>query len=328
MDDLINLIKGKKILITGSTGYLATSLITQLLDVECSIIRLSRSGAHFTPMGGKPHIQDIEGDIRKVAVWESVLADVDIVFHFAAQTSVYVAEENPLADMENNVLPMIHLLETCRKMNRKLSILFAGTATEVGISEHLPVDETHPDRPITVYDLHKLMAENYLKYYTRTGVVQGVTLRLANVYGPGTKSSSADRAVLTTMIRRALRGESLTVYGKGDYIRDYVYIEDVVRAFLHAAVNIERVSGQHYLIGSGEKNTIAEAFNLIADRVALRTGTLVPVIHVDIPESLSPIESRNFVADVTGFNQAANWCAEYSFVDGLDRTIESCLHSL
>jgi nucleoside-diphosphate-sugar epimerase len=326
MDDLINVIKGKKILVTGGTGYLATGLIAQLQDVDCSIIRLSRPDAHFIPMAGKPHVQDVVGDIRKPEIWESVLANVDIVFHLAAQTSVYIAEKNLFADMESNVLPMIYLLETCRKRNLNLSVIFAGTATEFGLSDHMPVDETHPDHPITVYDLHKWMAENYLKYYTRTGVVQGVTLRLANVYGPGTKSSSADRGVLTTMIRKALKGEALTVYGKGDYLRDYVYIDDVVRAFLYAAVNIERVSGQHFLIGSGEKNTIAGAFNLIADRVALRTGTRVPVVHVDIPESLSPIESRNFVADTKSFNQAVNWLAECSFVDGIDRTIESYLH--
>jgi nucleoside-diphosphate-sugar epimerase len=130
------------------------------------------------------------------------------------------------------------------------------------------------------------------------------------------------------MMRKALNGETLTVYGKGDYIRDYVYIDDVIRAFLYAAANIERTSGQHFVIGSGEKNTIAEAFNLIAERVALRTGTRVPIFHIDMPASLSPIESRNFVADTRCFNQATNWSARYSLVNGIDRTIENYLHSL
>ena len=327
MDNPINIIKGRKLLVTGGTGYLATSLISQLRDIDCSIIRLSRPGAYFTPMVGKAHIQDIEGDIRKPAIWESVLADVDIVFHFAAQTSVYVAEENPLADMESNVLPMVHLLETCRKRKIKMSVLFAGTVTEVGLPDHVPVDETHPDHPITVYDLHKWMAENYLKYYARTGEVQGVTLRLANVYGPGTKSSSTDRGVLTMMIRKAMKGESLTVYGKGDYSRDYVYIDDVVRAFLYGAANIERANGQHFVIGSGEKYTIAEAFNLIAERVALKTGTRVPVVHVDMPASLSPIETRNFVADTCRFSEATGWLATYSLTAGIDRTIENYIIS-
>jgi UDP-glucose 4-epimerase len=326
MDDLIDAVKGKKLLVTGSTGYLATCLVTKLQYVDCSIIRLSQPGAHFTSTIGKAEIQNIEGDISKSEVWESVLTDVDFVFHFAAQTSVYVAEEDVRADMEKNVLPMIHILETCRKQKIKAKVLFAGTATEFGLPDHLPVDEKQLDRPITVYDLHKWVAENYLKYYTRTSDVQGVVLRLANVFGPGSQTSSRDRGVLSMMIRKALNGETLTVYGKGDYIRDYVYIEDVVRAFLYAAANIERLNGHHFVIGSGEKHTIAEVFNLIAERVALRTGKFVSVVHVDMPASLSPIESRNFVADTGAFNHATKWSVTCSLVDGIDRTIEAFLH--
>jgi nucleoside-diphosphate-sugar epimerase len=281
---------------------------------------------YFTPAVGKAHIQDIEGDVRKLEVWESVLADVDIVFHFAAQTSVYVAEKNPLADMENNVLPMVHLLETCRKMKSKLRVIFAGTVTEVGLPDYLPVDERHPDHPITVYDLHKWMAEKYLKYYARTGKAQGVTLRLANVYGPGPKNSSADRGILTMMIRKALNGETLTIYDKGDCLRDYVYIDDVVSAFLCGATNIELANGQHFVIGNGEKYTIAEAFNLVAERVALKTGIRAPVVHVDAPASLSPIETRNFVANIRRFNELTGWAPKYSLISGIDRTIESFLH--
>ena len=324
-NNIFDTLKGKKILITGSTGYLATSLISRLSDVDCSIIRLSRPGASFTPVAGRVQIQGIEGDIRKPAIWESVLTDVDIVYHFAAQTSVYVAEKDIHQDMENNVLPMVHLLETCRKTKLKLKVIFAGTATEVGLPDHLPVDEFHPDQPITVYDLHKWMAENYLKYYTRTGEVQGVILRLTNVYGPGSKSSSADRGILNIMIRRALNGERLTIYGKGDYLRDYVYIDDVVSAFLYGAAAIERLSGQHFVIGSGEKHTIAEAFNLVSDRVALKTGKRVTVVHVDMPAGLSQIEFRNFVANTQRFTESSGWQPNYSLPAGIDHTIENFL---
>ena len=318
---------GKCILITGGAGYLATSLLAQLRSIDCRVIRLDRPGGKFTPTTGKAQVQDIEGDIRDRAVWESLLPEVDVVFHFAAQTSVYVAAQNPHADLDVNVLPMLHLLETCRGKGLYLVVLFSGTVTEVGLPSQLPVDETHLDHPITVYDLHKWMAENYLKYYARQGVVRGAVLRLANVYGPGPTSSSADRGVLNMMIRKALNGETLTVYGKGDYLRDYVYVEDVARAFLYAAANMERVNEQHFIIGSGEKHTIAEAFNLIADRVALKTGKRVPVIDVAPPPSLSPIETRNFVADTRRFREATGWQASYSLTAGIDRTIEIDLQS-
>lgn len=325
MNTPIDALKGAKVLVTGGTGYLATSLISQLMKVDCSIIRLSRFGANFTPMTGKAQLRDVEGDIRTPAVWESVLAGVDIVFHFAAQTSVYAAEENPLADMENNVFPMFHLLETCRKMNMKVNILFAGTTTEAGMPNRLPVDETYPDQPITVYDLHKWVAENYLKYYVRKKLVQGAVLRVANVYGPGVKNSNPDRGVLNMMIRKAVNGETITIYGKGNYVRDYIYIDDLVGAFLHGAANIEQINGQHFVIGSGEACTLADAFNLVADRAALKTGKRAIVTHIEAPASLSPIEFRNFVADTKQFSEYTGWRPTCLLSAGIDRTVESYL---
>jgi nucleoside-diphosphate-sugar epimerase len=292
------------------------------------MIRLVRPGRKPRPMAGKAHIQDVEGNISDRAVWEGILEDVNIVFHFAAQTSVYVAAEDPQADLEINVLPMLHLLETCRRRGCQPTVVFAGTVTEVGLPVDLPVNETHPDQPLTVYDLHKCIAESYLKHYVREGVVRGTVLRLANVYGPGPKSSSADRGLLNGMIRKALRGETLTIYGHGKYMRDYVYVEDAAQAFLRAGAKIDPVNGRHFVIGSGKGHTLAEVLNLVADRVALRTGQRVSVIHTAPPTQQSPIEARNFVADTTGFAQATGWTARVSLVEGIDLTIEYCLKEL
>lgn len=323
--DLIDSYSVKRLLITGGAGYLATNVVRFLKDTDCHILRLDRPGAVFPPVSGTARVDDLSGDVRDRAVWERALDSVDVVFHFAAQTSVYVANENPSADLDINVLPMLHLLETCRQMGWRPVVLFSGTVTEVGIPTRLPVDETHPDQPITVYDLHKWMAENYLKYYAREGVVRGAVLRLSNVYGPGPKSSSADRGVLNAMIRKALKGEMLTVYGKGDSLRDYIYVEDVAQAFLMAGAHAESVNSQHFVVGSGQGHTLAEAFNLVADRVALKTGQRVPVIHVEPPTPQSPIEARNFVADSRRFSQATGWRARYRLAEGIDRTAEAFL---
>ena len=311
------------LLITGGAGYLAINLARLLRDTACHIIRLHRRGG-TSPMAfpdATAKIEDVQGDVRDRQMWSDILEGVDFVFHFAAQTSVYVANQDPLADLDMNVLPMLHLLETCRQKRWTPVVLFAGTVTEAGIPIKLPVDETHPDNPVTIYDLHKLMAERYLKYYSGQGIVCGAALRLANVYGPGPRSSSADRGVLNGMIRKAISGETLTVYGAGSYMRDYVYVEDVARAFLEAAAKIGSVNGQHFVIGSGQGYTIAEAINLVAERVALKTGKRVRVIHVDPPKSLSAIERRNFIADASRFTVATGWQPRMSLVDGIDQTI-------
>ncbi len=316
-----NSFHNKNILITGGAGYIATNLIAQLCEIDCHIIRVDQPGIQFTPFIGKFTFHDIEADIRENTIWDKLLDDIDIVFYFAAQTSVYVAEQDPIKDLATNVMPMLSLLEACRKKKINPIILFSGTATEAGLTECLPVNENCPDHPITVYDIHKLMAENYLKYYTRIGIIRGVVLRLANVYGPGPKSSSADRGVLNMMIRKALQGKTLTVYGDGDYFRDYIYIEDVVRAFKNAVENIDTTAGKHFVIGSGEGYTILQAISLVAERTAIKTGNRVPVVKIDPPSLLSPIEFRNFVADTNQYTKSTGWKAQYSLMEGIDATI-------
>ena len=315
----------KRWLITGGAGYLATNVIGQLQNANCCVTRLDRPGANFESIDGVVQVEDLSGDIRDHNIWASALNGVDVILHFAAQTSVYVANENPQADFEINVLPLVHMLETCRQTGHCPVVMFSGTVTEMGLPNSLPVDETHPDNPITVYDLHKLMAENYLKYYARQGWVKGAVLRLANVYGPGPRSSSADRGVLNMMIRKALQGETLTIYGAGNYVRDYVYVGDVASAFLSAVDNIERVNGEYFVIGSGHGVTIAEAVNLVADRVALKLGNRPPVVHISPPAHLALIETRNFVADTSRFSNATGWRAIVSLTEGIDLTIERFL---
>lgn len=316
---------GKGIVITGGAGYLATNLIHALKEIDCRIIRIDLPGTQFEPVAGPVRVSNLCGDIRIPSTWESAVADADIIFHFAAQTSTYVANADPSADIENNVLPLLRLLEICQRRQWHKTVVFSSTVTTVGLPQQLPVNETFPECPVTIYDLHKLMAEQYLKYYTRMDVVSGTILRLANVYGPGPGSSRPDRGVLNQMTRRALAGDPLTVYGKGEQLRDYVYVKDVVGAFLRAGLHVDLLKGEHFIIGSGQGYSLAQAMNLIADRVALKTGRRVAVKHIDPPSPQSPIEFRNFVADSGRFIRRTGWKANYTLTQGIDHTIEELL---
>ena len=313
---------GKRILITGASGYLATKLVSSLAGVPCAIIRLSRNKT-LSPVKGKFTISNLNGDIRDSKVWKLAIdKKLDIIYHFSGQSSVYKAEEDPFADLENNVFPMLRMLESCRDLDCKPIIVFAGTETEVGMHETLPVNETFTDHPITLYDLHKLMAENYLKLFCRQGYINGVSLRLANVYGPGPKPKNSDRGVLNQMIRKALAGDPLTIYGTGKFTRDYIFIDDVIDAFLSVPMNSSQMNGRHFIIGSGVGNSVAQAINLVADRVREKKGASVLVKHVPAPSNLSPIESRNFIADCEEFKQVTGWKPKYSLEKGIDLTLE------
>jgi len=317
--------EGKGILITGGGGYLAHSLLDILKDVECRVVRLGRSLEKPTPPKGRARIDDLVGDVRERNVWESALEQIDVVFHFAGQTSVYAANQDVVADLNSNVIPMLHLLDVCKVKGSNPIVVFAGTVTELGLPSTIPVNESHPDHPVTIYDLHKLMAEKYLVHYANEGVVRGVTLRLANVYGPGPRSSSADRGVLNMMVRRALAGQPITVYGDGKQTRDYIFTEDVAKAFLSCVSAIENTNGRYFVIGTGEGHTILEAMSLVAERVAFKTGIRAPLIHVAPPQPQSPIEARNFVADSNLFVKSTGWQARVRLAAGIDRTIEAAL---
>ena len=322
-EEIIHIFKGKRVLVTGASGYLASNLVAFLQNADCTIIRLTRNRKKLPSVTGSASLIDEQGDIRLSRTWESALENVDIVYHFASQTSVYVAEENPGDDLDVNVRPMLNLLETCRKNRWHPAVIFSGTVTEMGMPENLPVNEDPKDHPITIYDIHKLMAETYLIHYIRQGIVRGTVLRLANVYGPGPASSSADRGVINMMIRRAFAGDPLSIYGKGRSLRDYTHIDDVVTAFVKAFIHLNRTNGRQFVIGSGEGRTIRDVVNLIADRVALRTGIRVPVDHIDPPSPMHPIEYRDFVSDSSAFADAAGWSPIYAFPDGLEQTLNT-----
>ena len=319
--------KGKKVLITGSSGYIAGGIIDFLSNIECTLYRVSRNASRLDKTDCTAEIIDFGFDIQDTEKWSRLLSEikVDIIYHMAAQTSSVVADNDPVQDYRSNVLPLINMLTGCERNNIHPSIIFAGTVTEIGLSDYLPVDGTHYEKPVTIYDIHKLTAEKYLEYYSVIKKINGCTLRLANIYGPGRQSSSSDRGILNLMVQKAINGEALTVYGKGNYQRDYLYIDDVISAFLIAGINIKSLNGSHYIIGRGESTTISKLANIIADRVALKTCNRVEVKYIPSPLHQSPIEKRNFIADIQEFVKSTGWQPEYKLVQGIDQTIEAFL---
>jgi nucleoside-diphosphate-sugar epimerase len=314
--------RGQTIAVTGAAGFLGGRLLARLAPCACQILRVARSAPPPLDVPTAATVTDVTGDVGDRGIWERVAA-ADMIFHFAAQTSTAAAADDPEGAFHANVTPMRHLLAACRQRRVRPMVLFAGTVTQAGMPSLLPVDEDAPDDPLTIYDRHKLIAEGDLKAAASQGIVRGATLRLANVYGPGGHGRRRDRDVLNRMIETAIAGGPLTVFGQGEYLRDYVFVEDVVDAFLMAAVHPEQVDRRHFVVASGRGISIREAFELVAARVERLTGRHVAVTTTEPATPQSPIERRNFVGDPSRFSVATGWRPSWSLSQGIDRTIEA-----
>jgi nucleoside-diphosphate-sugar epimerase len=301
-----------RVLITGATGFIGSALRESLLSDGHFVICLSRSSWE-----NKLNLHWIKHDLARDPWTNLPNLDLDIVFHLAGQTSTYRARQNPIEDANVNVLGTLNLFEYLRNQSLAPFVVIAGTATEVGLPETLPIHEKVLDRPITFYDVSKLTAEMYLMQYVREGWFNGCALRLANVFGRRTDEQQADRGILDKVFTQAKLGEAVTIYGDGSYLRDYIFIDDVVSALVAATKDQEKTSGLYFYIGTGKGTSLKEAFTKVIALARENVESSSMIQYVPRPHDLSPIEFRNAIVDSTAFRQATGWIAKYDFNRGL-----------
>jgi len=313
----------KTILITGASGYIGTHLIQKLINIDCHIIRFSRKP--LLPIVGKAKITDIQGDLQTFDDWKDALKNVDYIFHLAAQTGVAEADKNPVDDALQNVIGSLRILTAAREQG-DIIFMMAGAATECGLTSTPTVSETIRDNPETLYDLNKLHVENYLKYFCKKKWIKGTCLRLANVYGPGVKSSNSSRGILNHVIRTAISGQDVYTFDGGMFIRDYVYLDDVIHAFLLAGQQIEKLNGSHYVIGSGVGTTLKDAFSKVIDLVKEKTNA-TPILKNTNTNNGAAIDKRDFIADISAFHTATGWKPATPLNNGIAKTVDAFLRS-
>ena len=183
MDDLAHRYAGLTVAVTGSSGYLAAALLDQLPSTVSMIIPVSRSSG-----GSGPGRAPLLADVRTRECWDQLVARADVIFHLAGNTSVYEADRDPDASARSTVLPITHLAMAARQAKRRPRVVYASTATVYGLTGTLPVGEDVDPNPITTYDRHKWAAEKHLELASHDQVLDGISLRLSNVYGPTRRS--------------------------------------------------------------------------------------------------------------------------------------------
>jgi len=307
-------------LVTGASGQLGFLLVKVLSEVGWKVYAVSRCNS-FAQLANVIHIQH---DWNKPTSFE--IPKVDTIFHLAAQTSAYKAREDVIADVNANIIGTIGLLEQVARLGTKPVFIYAGSLTEYGVSQSVLIDENTPTSPQTFYDAAKIATQVYLRQFEQEGwIAKSVTLRLSNVFGNSNRSQGADRGFIDRSISRASKGEDLTYFGSGDYLRDFIHADDVISAFVAAALHVEKLSLPAYNIGTGVSTSIKSSLELIAQEAEKLTGRSVDIHQTDFTATSYAIDRRNATANSLSFQQLTGWRHKVTLEEGVRRSLVNAL---
>ncbi|MCA1581586.1 MAG: SDR family NAD(P)-dependent oxidoreductase [Acidobacteria bacterium] len=313
--------KGRGVLITGGLGFIGSNLA----------IRLVREGARVTLCdamiegygGNRANIREIASDasvviadVRDEAAMGDLVADRDVVFHLAAQVSHVMSLSNPYPDIDINIKGTAAVLEACRKRNPDAVVVRSGTRGQYGPAVRLPVSEEAPSDPRGLYEISQLTAEMICRTYTRIHRIRTVPLRLTNVYGPRAQMRHSHFGVVNWFVRLALTGESIPIFGSGQILRDFLYVDDCVEALLKAAGEPSAV-GEILNVGNDRSGTFLEVARILQDLVP---GT--EMRFTDFTPERRAQEPGDFVSDISKIRRMLGWSPRVDLRDGLARTVE------
>lgn len=261
-----------KTLVTGGAGFIGSTLVDRLLaeghevDVvdDLSTGSLANLAAARSNSDHKLSIHQI--DIRKPELVDLIARRrPEVVFHLAAQADVRVSVSRPVFDAEVNVIGSLNVLEGARAAGARKVVFASSGGTIYGDPEPsaLPVKESHPQHPVSPYGVAKKVVIDYLHAYRELHDLEYAALALANVYGPR-QDPHGEAGVVAIFAGRLLAGEPCTVFGSGEQTRDFVYVDDVVDAFVRAG---DRGSGLLANIGTGVETSVNKLYWTMAGAV-------------------------------------------------------------
>lgn len=319
--------KKVRILITGASGYVAGALRAYFSDHNRYQLTLvtRHEGAIVPRKSEKISVQNLYDKDD----WIALLHNTDIVIHLSALTNLKETEPDTDLSFRENVQPVMALIEAAQEIGKKdLKVIFSSTVTVIGNKHDLPADETIKEHPITNYDAHKVIAEQKLAEAHNAHILKACSLRLCNIYGglKSVTSKNLNRGIMNFMIRQAYGGADLKVYGHGNYLRDFLHIDDLVSAFVSLIECDDAFDGGAYLCVTGEGHTIKDAFCLLADHASLYCKKKINVIHTIPEDSLHPIEERNFVGSFQKLKNVTGWVPKISLLAGIEKELRQLEH--
>jgi len=306
--------------VTGGAGFIGSHTCDRLLEGGARVVVLDDFSTgkreNLARWAGHDALEIVTCDVSTgiFAALAPVTARhgrVTQIIHLAAQVSVVASIASPVADAGVNYGGTLHVLEYARTMGVD-KVVIASSAAVYGDVETLPVAEDVGTRPVSPYGIHKLASELALHYYAAVHGVRSTALRFFNVYGPRQDPTSPYSGVISIFADRARAGRELVVFGDGSQTRDFVYVGDVARAVVTAAL-ASGGAGEALNIGTGRETTIDD----LARTVVELCGGGSAVRHA----AARPGEILRSVAAVARAEAALGFVAETALVDGLRQTL-------
>ncbi|MGA3029984.1 MAG: NAD-dependent epimerase/dehydratase family protein [Candidatus Limnocylindrales bacterium] len=311
---------GKRVLITGGLGFIGSHLARRLVDdganvtlVDSLIPEYGGNLFNVAEFASRVHINI--SDVRDEHGLRYLIRDKDLLFNLAGQTGHLDSMADPETDLDINGRAQLAILETCRKSNPDIKIVFASTRQIYGRPEYLPVDEKHLVRPVDVNGINKAAGEAYHILYNDVYGIRACALRLTNTYGPHMRVVDARQTFLGIWIKKLVQGEAFEVW-EGAQLRDFTYVDDAVEAFLTAARD-EATNGRVFNLGGLEVISLHQLAELL---VKVNGGGRYETRI--FPEDRKRIDIGDYYANYNSIREAIGWEPRVPLEEGLARTLE------
>ena len=303
-----------KILITGGMGFIGSNLVDLLLQENHKITVLTKS---YSKKKNLYHVHD-KIKVEKVDITNHhKLSKIieqhkpDVIIHLAGITSHSMSFEKPLDDLEQNAKSTLFILEKIRQMNHKCRFVLGSSFIVVGRPSKLPVDEKTPCWPTTIYGTNRLASEHYCKIYHEVYGLDTIVFRITNSFGPREQVIPTKNAV-NFLIHEAFKGNKLTIFKKGKFFRDIIYISDVISGI--KTIMAKGKSGELYWISSGKKTWFYQLGEL------LELLTEAKVKFVKTPKYTKKVDVGNFVVSNSKL-KLLGWKPKVNLNEGIKETL-------